>query len=105
MLFVESVSNDIMNFFSPFYTPTLTPDDYVQSILVQLESFLGSIYKLGASQIALFALGPVGCVLARALLPGAPVTKCYGKMNKMVKNFNIGLGKLVNAGQLPWSCL
>ncbi|KZV19524.1 GDSL esterase/lipase 6-like [Dorcoceras hygrometricum] len=96
MFFIESGSNDIFNFFSPFYIPTLTPDDYVQSMLVEVESFLGSIYKLGARRIVLFALGPVGCVPARALLPGAPVTKCYGKMNKMVKNFNMGLEKLVD---------
>ncbi|XP_073148247.1 GDSL esterase/lipase 6 [Henckelia pumila] len=96
MFLIESGSNDIFNFFSPLYTPTLTQDDYVQSMLVQVESFLSSIHKLGARRIALFALGPVGCVPARALLPGAPVTKCYGKMNKMVKNYNTGLEKLVN---------
>ncbi|KAK4484183.1 hypothetical protein RD792_011405 [Penstemon davidsonii] len=92
----ESGSNDIFNYFIPFETPTLTPDDYVQSMLIEVTNFLDIIYKFGARKISVFALGPVGCVPARALLrPSAPVTKCYGKMNKMVKNYNMGLENLV----------
>ncbi|KAL7110664.1 hypothetical protein ACP275_05G039900 [Erythranthe tilingii] len=91
----ESGSNDIFNYFYPFDTPTLTPDAYVQSMLKEVRLFIDIIHKLGARKIALFALGPVGCVPARALLPGAPVNKCYGKMNTMVKYYNMGLDNLV----------
>ncbi|KAG8382826.1 hypothetical protein BUALT_Bualt05G0118700 [Buddleja alternifolia] len=95
LFFFESGSNDIFNYFFPFDALTLSPDAYVQSMLREVENFVDTIYKLGARRIALFGLGPVGCVPARTLLPAAPVTKCYGKMNKMVKKYNIGLDNVV----------
>lgn len=91
LFFFESGSNDIFSYFYPFDAPTLTPDAYVLAMLSQVRNFVDQICKLGGRRIALFSLGPVGCVPARTLLPGAPVNKCYGKMNKMVKNYNVGL--------------
>ncbi|XP_060184805.1 GDSL esterase/lipase 6-like isoform X1 [Lycium barbarum] len=87
----ESGSNDIISYFYPFDAPTLTPDGYVQAMITQVTNFVDQICKLGARRIALFSLGPLGCVPARVLLPGAPVNKCYGKMNKMVKSYNMRL--------------
>lgn len=95
LFFFESGSNDIFSYFYPFDAPTLAPNAYVQAMLDQVTSFVDEICKLGARRIALFSLGPVGCVPARTLLPGAPIDKCYGKMNKMVKNYNMGLESLV----------
>ncbi|KAL1568403.1 GDSL esterase/lipase 6 [Salvia divinorum] len=93
---IQSGSNDIFSYFFPFDPPTLiTPDAYVQSMLTQVGSFVDAIYSLGARRVAVFGLGPVGCVPARSNLPGAPVGKCYGKMNKMVKIYNMGLQNLV----------
>ncbi|KAK9276360.1 hypothetical protein L1049_005892 [Liquidambar formosana] len=93
--FFESGSNDIFNYFLPFDTPTLDPDAYVQAMLTEVKDFIDQIYKLGARRIGLFSLGPVGCVPARTLLPNAPVDRCFGKMNRMVKNYNMGLESLV----------
>ncbi|KAL3644689.1 GDSL esterase/lipase 6 [Castilleja foliolosa] len=97
LFFFESGSNDIFNYFYPFGAPTLTPDAYVESMLAEVGHFMDTIYKLGARRVALFALGPVGCVPARTLLPGAPITRCYGKMNKMVKDYNMGLENVVRS--------
>ena len=96
LILVESGSNDIFNYFLPYGTPTLDPGAYVQAMLAEVGNLIDQIYKLGARRIALFSLGPVGCVPARALLPGAPVDKCFGKMNLMVKNYNKGLESLVD---------
>lgn len=95
LFFLESGSNDVFNYFIPFNTPTLSPDAYVEAMLIEVKHFVDQIYKLGARRVAIFSLGPVGCVPARALLPGAPVDRCFGKMNKMVKNYNFGLENLV----------
>lgn len=95
LFFLESGSNDIFNYFLPFSTPAFTPEAYVQSMLMEVKRFVDTVYSLGARRIALFGLGPVGCVPARANLPGAPVAKCYGKMNKMVKNYNMGLENIM----------
>ncbi|XP_022871278.1 GDSL esterase/lipase 6 [Olea europaea var. sylvestris] len=96
LFLLESGSNDIFTYFDPFSTPTLTPDAYVGSMLLEVRKFIDQICKLGARRIAIFSLGPVGCVPARVLLPGTPVTKCYEKMNKMVENYNQGLEGVVN---------
>ncbi|KAH7840745.1 hypothetical protein Vadar_021052 [Vaccinium darrowii] len=97
IFFFESGSNDIFNYFLPLDTPTLNPDAYVQAMLTQVGQFMDQIYKLGARRISVFSLGPVGCVPARALLPGAPVDRCFGKMDKMVKSYNQGLENLVKS--------
>ncbi|KAG2313087.1 hypothetical protein Bca52824_024644 [Brassica carinata] len=81
LFLLESGSNDIFNYFLPFQTTTLSPDDYVDAMLTQVNKTIDQIYKLGARRIAIFSLGPVGCVPARALLPNAPTNKCFGKMN------------------------
>ena len=62
----------------------------------EVANLIDQIYKLGARRIAVFSLGPIGCVPARALLPGAPTNRCYGKMNAMAKKYNKGLESLVN---------
>ncbi|PHU17490.1 GDSL esterase/lipase 6 [Capsicum chinense] len=82
-------------YFQPSGVPKLTPDAYVRAMLAQVTNFVDQICKLGARRIALISLGPVGCIPARVNLPGAPVNKCYGKMNTMVKNYNVGLESLV----------
>ncbi|KAI3950701.1 hypothetical protein MKX01_030281 [Papaver californicum] len=91
----ESGSNDIFNYFIPFETPTLDPDAFVDVMLEEVRYLIDQIYQLGARRIGIFSLGPVGCVPARTLLPGAPVTKCFGKMNKMIKKYNKGLETIV----------
>ncbi|OMO51669.1 Lipase, GDSL [Corchorus capsularis] len=98
LFFLESGSNDIYNYFLPFTPPTLVPDTYVEAMLKEVTNFTDQIYKLGGRRIALFSLGPVGCVPARALVPSAPITnnRCFGKMNVMVKKYNKGLENLVN---------
>ncbi|GLT35043.1 hypothetical protein SLA2020_095270 [Shorea laevis] len=96
LFFFESGSNDIYNYFLPFDTPTLDPNAYVQAMLTEVGSVIDRVYKLGARQIAVFSLGPIGCVPARALIPGAPIERCFGRMNVMVKKYNKGLESLVN---------
>ncbi|GER32811.1 GDSL esterase/lipase 6 [Striga asiatica] len=103
LFFIQSGNNDIYGYFNPFHPPTLTPEAYVQSMVAQVENFVDTIYKLGARRISLFGLGPVGCIPARALLPGAPLTKCYGKINRMVKDFNMGLENMVTSFSVNYS--
>lgn len=95
LFFLESGSNDIFNYFLPFGAPKTDPDSYVQEMLREVSNFIDQIYRLGARRIALFSLGPIGCVPARALLPGAPVDRCFGKVNVMAKKYNKGLESLV----------
>jgi len=68
----------------------------MQAMLAEVERFITQVYELGARRIAIFSLGPMGCAPARALLPEAPLNKCFGKMNRMIKEYNIALEKLVS---------
>ncbi|GAB4828812.1 GDSL esterase/lipase 6 [Ancistrocladus abbreviatus] len=95
LFFLESGSNDIFNYFIPFGSPKPEPHSYLETMLTEVRHFVDEIYLLGARRIAIFSLGPVGCVPARALLPDAPLHKCYGKMNRMVKDYNSGLEAIV----------
>ncbi|KAL5761120.1 hypothetical protein ACOSQ2_019958 [Xanthoceras sorbifolium] len=91
----ESGSNDIYNYFLPFGTKKPDKDAYVQAMLAEVANLVDQLFRHGARRIALFSLGPVGCVPARVMLPGAPVDRCYGKLNVMVKKYNKGLENLV----------
>ncbi|KAK5776569.1 GDSL esterase/lipase 6 [Gossypium arboreum] len=96
LFFLESGSNDIFNYFLPLDTPKLDPDAYVEAMIKEVTNLTDQIYKVGARRIVVFSLGPVGCVPARDLLPAAPINRCYGKMNAMVKKYNKALESLVN---------
>ncbi|XP_058087841.1 GDSL esterase/lipase 6 [Magnolia sinica] len=92
--FFESGSNDIFQYFIPFYTPKLDADAFVSTMITEVEHMIRCIYELGARRIAVFGLGPVGCVPARTLL-GAPMDVCHEAMNQMVMKFNLGLESLI----------
>ncbi|XP_077242380.1 GDSL-motif lipase/hydrolase 6 [Tasmannia lanceolata] len=91
----ESGSNDIFQYFIPFDTPKLDVDAFVKAMVTEVEHLIGRIYVLGARRIAIFSVGPVGCVPARVLL-GASIDGCYEEVNQMVKKYNLGLEGLVN---------
>lgn len=96
LFLLESGSNDIFSYFASFDPQTSSPDAYVRAMLTQVSRLIEEIYTLGARRIAVFSLGPVGCIPGRVLLPDAPVESCYGKMNAMAESYNKGLESIVN---------
>ncbi|KAM6562963.1 hypothetical protein CsatB_022961 [Cannabis sativa] len=94
LFFLESGSNDIYGYFLQFDNSSQKPEVFIQTMLTEVGKLVEQLYKLGARRIGLLSLGPVGCVPARVLI-GGPTKKCYGKMNKMVKDYNKGLESLV----------
>lgn len=96
LFLLESGSNDIFSYFASFDPQTSSPDAYVRAMLTQVSRLIEEIYTLGARRIAVFSLGPVGCIPGRVLLPDAPVESCYGKMNVMAESYNKGLESIVN---------
>ncbi|KAK6931584.1 GDSL lipase/esterase [Dillenia turbinata] len=92
----ESGSNDIFNYLLALQPPELNPTEFVQAMIAQVGIFVDQIHKLGARRIAIFSLGPVGCIPARMLLPEGRTDRCLGKMNRMIKDYNLGLETLVN---------
>ncbi|KAB1205656.1 GDSL esterase/lipase 6 [Morella rubra] len=96
LFFLEAGSNDIFNYFMT--NSSQTPKAYVQTMLYEMQSIVDDLYLLGARRIALFSLGPVGCVPARAMLSETtPQRTCFEPMNVMAKRYNHGLHKLVES--------
>ncbi|KAI3733888.1 hypothetical protein L6452_13346 [Arctium lappa] len=94
LFFLESGANDIFTYFL-FPSPPLTQKAYVHAMLKEVVHFLDQIYKLGARSIAIFSVGPLGCIPGRVLLPGASVNECDSRVTDMVKYYNAGLERLV----------
>ncbi|XP_043700184.1 GDSL esterase/lipase 6-like [Telopea speciosissima] len=98
----EAGSNDIFNYFSPFKTTKLSPEAFSDAMLVEVEKWINQTYQLGARRFGIISLGCVGCVPARALLPGAPIDQCYEKMNQMAIRNNLDLEGIVKG--MPRKC-
>ncbi|CAH1431373.1 unnamed protein product [Lactuca virosa] len=64
--------------------------------LESVSHFLDKIYEVGARRIAIFSVGPMGCIPAKVLLPDAHIDQCLDKINNVVKDYNKGLEDMVN---------
>lgn len=95
----ESASNDVFSYFFPTGANLPAPDEFVRQMLSEFTQVIQHINDLGARRIAIFGLGPVGCIPARLILPSGSIEYCNARMNEMVTDYNIGLVNLVN--ELP----
>lgn len=94
LFFLESGSNDIFNYFmSPH---TISSKAYIDNMLKEVSHFIDKIYEVGARRIAIFSVGPMGCIPAKVLLPDAHIDQCLDKINNIVKDYNKGLEDMVN---------
>ncbi|KAK1320245.1 GDSL esterase/lipase 6 [Acorus calamus] len=101
LFLLESGSNDVFRYFLPIGPPRPQPDAYVSTMLSSVRAFTRQVHALGARRIALFSLGPVGCVPARTLLPeSSPIGACHPDMNRMARRFNRGLEGIVGSAPM-----
>ncbi|KAK1281108.1 GDSL esterase/lipase 6 [Acorus gramineus] len=101
LFLLESGSNDVFRYFLPIGPPRPHPDAYVSAMLSSVRAFTLQIHALGARRIALFSLGPVGCIPARAVLPeSSPLGACHPEMNRMARRFNRGLEGIVGSAPM-----
>ncbi|KAL4574457.1 hypothetical protein LXL04_021289 [Taraxacum kok-saghyz] len=94
LFLLEAGSNDIFTYFLASDHSKLTPMSYVDAMLREVGNFLDLIYKQGARKIAIFSVGPMGCIPGRVNLPKATDKRCFEGANKMVKYYNYGLERL-----------
>lgn len=95
IFFLEAGSNDIFTYLQAPEKSTLSPIAFVDSMLREAANFLDIIYQHGARKIAIFSVGPMGCIPGRINLPNASTHRCYAGANKMTKYYNYGLERLV----------
>nr|XP_043620424.1 GDSL esterase/lipase 6-like [Erigeron canadensis] len=94
---VASGSNDIFSYYFLPQTTNLTKQEYVHAMLQETSNFVDKIYKLGARRIAIFPIGPMGCIPGRVLINKAPINRCSGIVNNMCKYYNVGLKRLISS--------
>ncbi|XP_054807483.1 GDSL esterase/lipase At1g74460 [Prosopis cineraria] len=97
-------SNDfINNYLMPVYTDSWTYNDktFVDYLMGTLGDQLKLLHSLGARQLMVFGLGPMGCIPLQRVLSISG--NCQGKTNNLAKSFNKATSKLVDdlVAQLP----
>ncbi|KAJ9554197.1 hypothetical protein OSB04_018242 [Centaurea solstitialis] len=96
LFLIEAGANDIFTYYLfPNKRRLRRPRAYVNAMLEEYTNLLDQIYKLGARRIAIFSVGPLGCIPAKVILRGSNIKKCFTRMNNMVKRYNAGLELLV----------
>ncbi|KAL2931068.1 hypothetical protein RDABS01_036478, partial [Bienertia sinuspersici] len=91
-------SNDYMNnYFMPEHyksSQSSNPDQFATSLIDQYRDKLKILYQSGATKVAVFGLGRVGCTLGQ-VMRNRPKTLCVDKMNDAASLFNSKLQTLV----------
>ena len=54
------------------------------------------LYKLGARQLMVFGLGPMGCIPLQRVLTTSGTGGCQARTNKLALSFNKAASKLLN---------
>ncbi|WOH11973.1 hypothetical protein DCAR_0831469 [Daucus carota subsp. sativus] len=92
-------SNDyINNYLMPNLYPNskIPPDQYAQKLINKYTQQLSTLYNYGARKIAIFGLGPIGCIPQEALSSRPNLLGCVENTNKAVQQFNNRLKPLVD---------
>ncbi|XP_028763468.1 GDSL esterase/lipase At1g74460-like [Neltuma alba] len=97
-------SNDfINNYLMPVYRDSWTYNDktFVEYLMTTLGDQIKILHSLGARQLMVFGLGPMGCIPLQRVLSTSG--NCQEKTNNLAKSFNKAVSKLVDdlVAQLP----
>ncbi|CAN8257645.1 unnamed protein product [Cochlearia groenlandica] len=90
-------SNDYLNNYfmpAPYMNRKFSYDQYADFLISQYNSYLKSLYELGARKVALFGISKLGCT-PRMIITHGRGKGCAVEVNKAVETFNIKLRALV----------
>ncbi|KAI4365922.1 hypothetical protein MLD38_021860 [Melastoma candidum] len=91
-------SNDfINNYLMPVYSDSRTYSDegFVEYLTKTLQQQLELLYRLGARQVMVFGLGPMGCIPLQRVLSSSG--SCQDRTNKLAIGFNQQTTKMLQA--------
>ncbi|KAM1637846.1 hypothetical protein ACFX2K_015736 [Malus domestica] len=97
-------SNDfINNYLVPVYSDSWSYNDqtFMEYLMGTLEKQLKLLHSLGARQVMVFGLGPMGCIPLQRVLSSS--SACQDRTNKLALSFNKAGSKLMEdlSSQLP----
>ncbi|MED6217465.1 hypothetical protein PIB30_018101 [Stylosanthes scabra] len=90
-------SNDfINNYLMPVYRDSWTYNDdtFIQYLIETLKGQLKALHTLGARQLMVFGLGPMGCIPLQRVLSASG--NCQDRTNKLALSFNKAAAKLID---------
>ncbi|CAK7322827.1 unnamed protein product [Dovyalis caffra] len=90
-------SNDfINNYLMPVYSDSWKYNDqtFVDYLMGTLEGQLKQLHRLGARELMVFGLGPMGCIPLQRVL--STTGECQDRTNKLAISFNRASGKLLD---------
>ncbi|KAL9257133.1 GDSL esterase/lipase-like protein [Drosera capensis] len=97
---VNMGTNDyINNYYALGYSTWLfyTPEEYAADLITRYREFLQEMFSLGARKVALFSLGPLGCLPSQITIHFATQgSVCFEDENSAIGMFNQGVRSLVD---------
>lgn len=99
-------SNDYVNNYLLRYSPinkVYTPTQFQDVVLQKTASQLTQLYKLGARNVAVAGLGPLGCIPSQLVRQKSVNGECSDYVNKICADYNLGLIQVLQRlnSQLP----
>eukprot|EP00249_Psilotum_nudum_P001363 c13814_g1_i1 orf=136-954(+) len=91
-------SNDFINNYLLAAFPTSkqnTPSQYQEHLLSKYSLQLTQLYKMGARNVLVIGVGPLGCIPAQLVAQKSVNGECSNRVNNLVLNFNAGLKLLL----------
>ncbi|OAY47613.1 GDSL esterase/lipase At1g74460 [Manihot esculenta] len=91
-------SNDfINNYLMPVYSDSWKYNDrtFIDYLMETLEGQLKTLHSLGARQVMVFGLGPMGCIPLQRVLSTSG--NCQDRTNKLAISFNQATSKLIDS--------
>ncbi|XP_052108464.1 GDSL esterase/lipase At1g74460 isoform X2 [Arachis duranensis] len=92
-------SNDfINNYLMPVYRDSWTYNDdtFIQYLIQTLRAQLTALHALGARQLMVFGLGPMGCIPLQRVLSSSASGGCQHRTNTLALSFNKAAAKLMD---------
>ncbi|KAK9996090.1 hypothetical protein SO802_020776 [Lithocarpus litseifolius] len=90
-------SNDfINNYLMPVYADSYTYNDqtFIEYLMETLQAQLKILHGLGARQLMVFGIGPMGCIPLQRVLSSTGI--CQDRVNKLALSFNQASSKLLD---------
>ncbi|KAA8550253.1 hypothetical protein F0562_001937 [Nyssa sinensis] len=82
-------SDFVQNYYiNPLLYKVYTPDQFSDILILSYTKFIQDLYELGARNIGVTNLPPLGCLPAAITIFGSHSNKCVAKLNKAAVSFN-----------------
>ncbi|GAA0142027.1 lipase [Lithospermum erythrorhizon] len=91
LFFITTGSNDIFGYFAT--NTTVSVDEYIDTLIDSYDTYIRSLYGIGARKFGIISVPPVGCCPSQRII--SPTGDCFEPANQMAQLFHSKLVKLL----------